>query len=468
MTQPPFTDQGYARLTAQELLQLQAELLGRKKFPEAATSLAQQLTNALKCDRVTIGWRKGKSFQVLATSYAADVHSSQETAGLHTRAMEEAVEQGVRLVFPEHATARPHILLAHRELAKRQGYAVCTVPLPSDGTIVGALIMERRDPEFTPAEAAHIERVATMMAPPLALKYENSLSLWHRFMAASATRLSRLPSTKTPAGKLVIAGFGIGFAALALVAFLPTSYRLSAPARVQGAVQRTLTAPVDGFLQQVHARPGDLVKAGQVLVELAEQDMRVEQRGLQTELAQFENALISAQARSDRTEFIVSQGRAEATRAKLALIAQQLERSRLRAPFDGIVIKGDLSQSIGSPVERGAELITLAPDTGHRVMIEVEEIDIADIKVGQRGQLMLAAMPSQKLPIRVERITPLAATEGDRHFFSVYAILDANSPALRPGMQGYAKIDVDQRSMVINWNRRTLNWLRIKAWSWGA
>lgn len=466
--QQPTAAQSHVALSAAQLLQLQAELLGRKNFHEAATALAQQLTNALNCDRATIGWREKNGFQVLATSYAADVHSSQETAGLITRAIEEAVEQGVSLVFPEHKTARPHILLAHQELAKRQGYAVCTVPLSYHGAIVGALTMERRDQEFTPAEGAHIERVATMMAPPLALKYENELSLWRRFVAVSRSRLSHLPNTDTPSGKLVIAGLAAGLVALALVLLLPSAYRISAPARLEGVVQRSLTAPVSGFLQQVHARPGDHVKAGQVLAELADQDMRVEQRGLQTELAQHENARMSAQARSDRTEFIVSQGRAESIRAKLAMLAQQLERIQLRAPFDGIVIKGDLSQSIGAPVELGAELITLAPDTGYRVIVEVEETEIADVKVGQSGRLMLAAMPSQPLLIRVDRITPLATTDEGRHYFPVYATLDSETSALRPGMQGYAKIEVDQRSMLFNWYRQAMNWLRIKAWSWGA
>ena len=237
--QQPTVAQSHVGLSAEQLLQLQAELLGRKDFHEAATALAQQLTNALKCDRATIGWRKEKGFQVLATSYAADVHSNQEAAGLVTRAMEESAEQGVRLVFPEPNSARPQVLLAHQELAQRQGYAVCTVPLTYDGIIVGALTMERRDREFAQAEAAHIERIATMMAPPLNLKYENELSLWRRIVVAGKNRLSHLPTTSTPSGKLAIAGLSTGLVAVALVLLLPTAYRISAPARLEGAVQRT-------------------------------------------------------------------------------------------------------------------------------------------------------------------------------------------------------------------------------------
>ena len=455
-------------LSAEQLLQLQAELLGRKDFGEAATAVAQQLASSLKCDRASIGWREKDSMNVVAASYVAEVHSRQETARLVAAAMDEAAEQGVRLVHPEPESGRPRVLLAHGELAHRQGYAICTAPLIHDGRVVGALTMERRDREFGTAEATHIERVATMMTPSLVLKYENGLSLWRRVMADARTGLRHVLRTDTPARKLVVASIATGLVLLALALLLPMTYHVTGPARLEGVVQRALTAPTDGYLQKVHARPGDHVKAGQVLAELAEQDMRVEQRGLEAELAQHENALVSAQARSDRTEFIVSQGRAEAVRAKLDLLQQQLERSQLRAPFDGIVIKGDLSQSIGAPVERGAELITLSPDTGFRVMVEAEESEIADLKLGQSGRLILAAMPAEILPIRVERITPLATTEEGRHYFPVYATLEGDPPALRPGMQGYARIEVDQRSLLVNWGRRAFNWTRLKLWSWGA
>lgn len=457
-----------AALSAEQLLQLQAEVLGRKRFGEAATGLAQQLASSLKCDRVSIGWQENATMNVVAASYVAEVNSRQETARLVAAAMEEASEQGIRLVYPEPDGSKPHILLAHEELARRQGYAICTVPLVYGGRLMGALTLERRENEFSALEAAHFERVATMLTPAIALKYENSLPLWRRGMASIKDSLGKTLKTGTPASKPILISIASGFVLLVAILLTPTAYHVSAPAKLEGAIQRVITAPNDGFLRKVNVRPGDHVKTGQVLAELADQDMLVELRGLEAELAQHENALISAQARNDRTEYIVNQSRAIAARARLELLQQQLDRAHLRAPFDGVVIKGDLSQSIGAPVERGAELITLAPDTGFRVLIEAEETEITDLKAGQAGRLKLAAMPSQTLPIRVERITPLASTEEGRHYFAVYATLQGKLPALRTGMQGFAKIEVDKRSLLINWINRTFGWIRIKLWSWGA
>lgn len=457
-----------AMLSAEQLLQLQAELLGRKRFNEAVTALAQQLASSLKCERASFGWHERGQVRVIAASYVAEVHARQETARLVAAAMSEAVEQGVPLVYPEDEAAGHPILLAHHELARRQGYALCTVPLAHEGRIVGALTLERRDGSFSSGEAAQIARVAAMISPVLALKYENGLSVWRRLRRELGTRLKTLLRADTPARKPVLAGLATAVLAVALVLLVPTSHRVGAPARLEGATQRVLTAPADGYLNKVRVRPGDRVKAGQVLAELADQDLLVQQRGLAAELAQYENARVSAQARNDRTEFIVNQGQADAARARLELVQQQLDRSQLRAPFDGIVIKGDLSQSVGAPVERGAELITLAPDTGYRVMIEAEESEVADLKPGQQGRLILAALPSHTLPLTVERITPLASTADGRHYFAVYARLTGKLPALRPGMQGYAKIEVGSRAMLVNWIRGVLNWTRLRLWSWGA
>jgi len=82
--------------------------------------------------------------------------------------------------------------------------------------------------------------------------------------------------------------------------------------------------------------------------------------------------------------------------------------------------------------------------------------------------LKLAAIPGQTFPIRVERITPLASTEEGRHYFAVYATLQGKLPALRPGMQGFAKIEVDKRSLLVSRANSALNWTRLKLWSWGA
>jgi HlyD family secretion protein len=131
------------------------------------------------------------------------------------------------------------------------------------------------------------------------------------------------------------------------------------------------------------------------------------------------------------------------------------------------VIKGDLSQALGAPVQRGDALLTLAPAERYRLIVEVDERDIASIHVGQAGQLALASSAGDTLGFVVERVTPVATVREGRNAFAVEARLAAAAPLLRPGLEGVAKIDAGERSAAWIWGHRVTDWLRLALWSWG-
>ena len=58
------------------------------------------------------------------------------------------------------------------------------------------------------------------------------------------------------------------------------------------------------------------------------------------------------------------------------------------------------------------------------------------------------------------------AREG-RNFFRVEAQLDAAAgPRLRPGMEGVAKVQVEERRLISIWTRELGHWIRVKLWAW--
>ena len=58
-----------------------------------------------------------------------------------------------------------------------------------------------------------------------------------------------------------------------------------------------------------------------------------------------------------------------------------------------MVVSGDLTQSLGAPVERGTVLYEVAPMSAFRVILKVDERDMADVAAGQRGNILLSAFP---------------------------------------------------------------------------
>jgi RND family efflux transporter MFP subunit len=455
-----------AGIDAGRMLQLQDRLLSEEGFPGPATAFCGDLALLARADRVAIGFVEHGQARLAALSHEENFRPDAEPAAAIAAAMDEAIEQQATLRHPEPAGARPRVIAAHAALSRREGGCAATIPLARRGEVFGAITLARRRAEpFSDAEIAQVENVARLLGPVVRLKHREAASWSARTRAwlGGAVRSLVQPghaAFKTGAATaLIVAG---------AAAFIPVDYRIGAPARVEGAIQRTLVAPADGFLRELHARPGDRVPAGQALAELAQDDLRLEQRKWESELIQHENAAAAALARSDRAQFAVSQARAEEARAQLDLAAGQLARTRILAPFDGIIIAGDLTQSLGAPVRRGETLLTIAPEHRFRLVVEVDERDIADVRVGQPGRLALGAFAGRSLPFRIARITPMATARDGRNFFEVEGELEDLDTDLRPGLQGVAKIEAGEHPAAWIWSRRVVNWLRLAAWSWGA
>ena len=161
-----------------------------------------------------------------------------------------------------------------------------------------------------------------------------------------------------------------------------------------------------------------------------------------------------------------SNGALSVAQAQLALVEERLARATLKAPFEGIVVSGDLSQLLGSPVEQGKVLFEVAPLDAYRVVLHVDERDIAELALGQRGQIALAGMPYERLPFTVRQITPISTAQEGRNYFRVEARLDQATTRLRPGMEGVGKVEVGDRKLIWIWTHSLVEWLQLASWRW--
>ena len=281
-------------------------------------------------------------------------------------------------------------------------------------------------------------------------------------MAALRRGWTRLVGPGHPAAKLALGGGVLGLLLLTLVT---ATYRVTCDARLEARTQRVVVAPQDGFIAAADARPGDIVRQGAPLGTLDDRDLRLEQHRWSSQLEQLRAEYRDALASHDRSRVGILNARVLQAEAQLALVDEKLARVRLVAPFDGLVVSGDLSQALGSPVTRGQVLFTVAPLEAYRVILEVDERDIVPVRPGQTGRLVISSMPRQPLGFTVEKITPVSTAEEGRTWFQVEAKMDRTSDLFRPGMEGVAKIDIDRRRLAWIWGHRLTDWLRLALWS---
>ena len=454
-----------ARERVVSVLELVASAVEQERYRGAATVLATELAARFGCERASIGFLHRGEMRVESLSHSSSIDPRSTLARDLALAMDEAADQDALIVHPPAEDAPARIVLAHKQLAERHGATnVCTMPLADQGRIVGAIALERNDgATFEPQSLRLLEDVASLAGRVLWLKRRADARVLERVRDFAHRQRLALLDGERPNGKLAAA---FGAALLLMLVFATGEHRVVAEATLEGRVQRAIVAGVDGYIAQADARPGDVVTRGQVLGSLDARDLTLERTRWAGRREQVRREHREALAGHDRTQVRILSAKIAQADAQLALLVGQLARTRLLAPFDGVIVRGDLSQSLGSPVEQGEVLFEIAPLDGYRVILKVDEREIRRVREGKRGELVLSALPGQKLPFVVERVTPVSTPAEGRNYFRVEAGLEHPPAALRPGMAGIAKISIERRALVWIWTHEMFDWLRLQAWSW--
>jgi multidrug efflux pump subunit AcrA (membrane-fusion protein) len=202
------------------------------------------------------------------------------------------------------------------------------------------------------------------------------------------------------------------------------------------------------------------------LCRLDDRDLKLEQARLLSEREQLTRKHRQALAAQDRATMTITAAQIDQVEAMLSLVNDKLARATLLAPFDGVVVSGDLRELIGTPVELGKVLFQVAPLDSYRVILEVDERDVAQVALAQKGELTLSGIPNQQMDFSVQQITPVSTPKEGQNYFRVEAHLLSPPEGVRPGMEGVGKVLVGDRNLMWIWTHRLVDWVRLFAWKW--
>lgn len=442
---------------------LVATALQERRFGSAALAVANELAARLECERVSLGWETAGSIRVEAISHTANFDPKAELVRGIGAAMDEVLDLDVPITYPV-AETDDLGLLAHADLARQcRDSGIVSVPLVEAGVTCGVLTLERTGE--TPFDEGAVELVKTvglLLGPILTLKRENDKNLLAHAGASVSGLVRSVFGPRHPGAKLLV----LVLAAVTLVLTLvETDYRVSARTVIEGAVQRAAVAPFDGYVVESLVRAGDRVKQGQVLCRLDDRELRFETTRWLSEREQLLRKHRQAFAAGERASMTVLAAQVSQAEAQLALVEDKLARATLVAPFDGIVVSGDLSQLLGSPVKLGEKLFEVAPLDAYRVILQVDERDITNVGLGHSGNLVLSGIAHEIMPFKVEQMTPVATAADGHNYFRVEARLLHPSTRLQPGMEGVGKVDAGKRRLLWILTHSLVDWLRLWAWN---
>ncbi|MBT8438367.1 MAG: efflux RND transporter periplasmic adaptor subunit, partial [Gammaproteobacteria bacterium] len=447
------------------VLELIATSLQHERFQAAATAVVTELATTFGCERVSIGFLKGGQIRISALSHSASFAKKANLIRLLESAMEEAADQLATVVFPPRNDSVFQLTQAHSELLQQHGAgSVCTIPLTAGSTVLGALALELpTDKEFDEHTVDLCEHAALLLGPMLDIKRREDRWLIRKAWESLAGYWKKLVGPRHATLKFVTAMFVL---LITFFSIVDGDYRVTADASLEGKIQRAITAAMQGYIVDARARAGDIVSKGDILATLDDRDLQLERIKLLSQAAQQESERRQAIAEGNRARTRILEAQNSQIESQVKLVDDQIARTRLLAPFDAVVVKGDLSQSLGAAVERGNVLFELAPLDSYRVIMKVDERDINDVKVGQTGILSLTSLANEKLDIVVDKITPVSVVDEGRNFFRVESIVQSGGEKLNPGMEGVGKIHVDERKLIWIWTHKLTHWFRMWLWSW--
>lgn len=458
-----------------DAVSLLSNVLSQSTFDAAAMRLLSDLVTTLGCEMVSLGYRKKGSIEICHLSHSAQFGKQMNWVRAIEKAMDEAVDQQKSIIYSpgaDNTVSSSLVTVAHASLAlQQQEENILTLPIfirQPNGLIdaVGALTLERDiEAPFTESELEYCESIVALAGSALEDKRQNAKPLIIKASDAAKLQQQRLLGPDFWGRKLALS---VGLLIACMLVFVDGQYRLSSDAIVEAKFQRVLATPFDGYVDEASVRAGDLVKQGDLIFSLDDRELQLERLRWHSQTTKLSRQYQEAMAAHDRAKINIIAAQLEQAKAQLKLVESKLERADQFAPFDGLIVSGDLSQRLGGAVSKGEPLFELSPLDQYRVELLVKESRIADVQLQQTGSLYLSALPHQSFEIEVDKITPITIPKDGASFFSVEAKIINSHTKLRPGMEGVGKLYIDERNLFGIWTRELMEWLRIFFWTWWA
>jgi len=430
---------------------LSAEVESLNDYPEHQRLLLQYENNALISIPLKIN---AQTIAILLCEFQSQY---QEGSKLSLSASEQTAKEAYAKTLSTQELSNKE--LSNKELSNKE-------QLDHDSTYQNAVGKNTDSNTIASKYLTELTLLASLLGPLVGLHQRGSQSIPAQVMGRSHAYLSRLNQGRFGKLPLVFATFFL----LLMTFVVDGDFRVSSEATLEGRIQLAVVAPFDGYIDTAFARAGEQVEKGELLAQLDDRPLQLEKRGWLSKKEEYQKQYRQELATLSHAKSRIIKAQIAQADIHIDQADNRLQRAKLLSPLSGIIIEGDLSRSLGAPVEQGQVLFEVAPLDDYRVVLKIHERDIAYLQTGQKGSLMLTAYPNHSIPFTIEQVAIVYQQEGDYTWYRTEASLSSthlpNNILLRPGMAGLGKIDVGQKSLAWIGLHRLTDWLRLWFWSW--
>jgi HlyD family secretion protein len=267
---------------------------------------------------------------------------------------------------------------------------------------------------------------------------------------------------------------------------------VTANGTIEAKTKVDLSANVMGQITALNVEEGDTVHKGDLLLVIdqarykaAVNSAQSSLQGLQAELARSREAAAQARRDFDRAAKQFHDGllpeadyeasksaleqaqhsaqhasdQVEQARADLAASEDELAKTEIRAPMDGVVTRRNIEKGevvvTGTMNNPGTVLMTISDMSTVQAVLEVDQTDVPLLKLGQKAAVLLDAFPDHPFPGEVAEIgsspilTSALGTQATGTDYEVKVTLLSHPPGIRPGLTVTADVTTATKDDVL-------------------
>ena len=450
------------------LLAISHEITSGLDLDRILTTVVNMAAQVIRYDRCSVALHEDRNLKIAAISGEDTVNEkTPEIASLKQILSAIPQDYDKFSASPEDTDPPPEIAVAHQRAREHfesgEMKSLTAIVLKDEEGFLGILSFESTTP---PVFSKGTLEVIDILVGQVTVSLRNA-QLYRQVPLINVLEplvAQRDKLLAVPARRLMAYAAGVAILVLGLV-FIKTPQRVSGHAEILPAQIMSVTAEVDGLIDQVYKNEGSYVEKGDVVASLDKEDLKVRLHDIETQLAVTQQERIRLHGMSMIADALIAERQIEQLENERKLYQSKLEKADLRSPISGIILTPHLEKKTKEHVRPGTPFCTIADSRSMQVEVAIPEKQVGKFRSGADVQIRVPAYPTKTFRGIVERISPEARSDEEGNFFTVTArVTDADYSKLKPGMSGKAKIHGETQRLGQKIFQPLIEFIRMKFW----
>ena len=352
----------------------------------------------------------------------------------------------------------------HKKWHETVNYAsVASIPLNgSDGCVTVLSLKRHASSPFTEKELEEIKALTEPYTLVFDVIEKANQGLYHHAVRAARHTLKAVTA---PCDLVKKAMAAVLVAAICWFFFGTMDYNVTLSGKVLPKHMRHLATPLTGTLLNAEYKEGDQVAKGDILCQFDTEELNLlEKQKLIAELKIAQIEMLQAKSKGDYVNAEIGQANCDLVKANIEILDKMIDQATVKAPFDGVIVRGDLRKRIGEVIPQSEPLYEIAVAGQWMIEIEIPNHIAADMETGLQGKYIVNARPELSYEISLSSVSPGAVFNNNKNVYVAEADVLFDELWVKGGMEGVAKVNVGKRRICWVTLHKIIDYIYLNFW----